>query len=113
MRMITTAIAALGFAGAMAIGTPSATLAQGLYFQGPGVEFGIGRPAYRGAITATTTMTSPLRTPTEGRTTVARMWSNATTAIATIGIDPRIVSVGVLLHRSRMSGAALLGHLKS
>jgi hypothetical protein len=47
MRMITTAIAALGFAGAMAIGTPSATLAQGLYFQGPGVEFGIGRPAYR------------------------------------------------------------------
>jgi len=29
----------------MAIGTPSATLAQGLYFQGPGVEFGIGRPS--------------------------------------------------------------------
>jgi hypothetical protein len=47
MRMITTAIAALGFAGAMTIGTPSATQAQGVYFQGPGVEFGIGRPAYR------------------------------------------------------------------
>ena len=47
MRMITTAIAALGFAGAMTIGTPSATQAQGVYFRGPGVEFGIGRPAYR------------------------------------------------------------------
>ena len=48
MRMITTAIAALGFAGAMTVGTPSATQAQGVYFQGPGVEFGIGAPAYRG-----------------------------------------------------------------
>jgi hypothetical protein len=48
MRMITTAIAALGFAGAMTIGTPSATQAQGVYFQGPGVEFGIGAPAYYG-----------------------------------------------------------------
>ena len=87
MRMITTAIAALGFAGAMAIGTPSATSAQGLYFQGPGVEFGASavRPI-ASVIAAITTMTSPMRTPTEGRTTVARMWSNA--AIATIGIDP-------------------------
>jgi hypothetical protein len=47
MRIITTAIAVLGFAGAMAIGAPSTTQAQGVYFQGPGVEFGIGRPAYR------------------------------------------------------------------
>jgi len=38
---------ALGFVGAMAVGAPSTTLAQGIYFEGPGVEFGIGRPYYR------------------------------------------------------------------
>src|SRR5262249_48937567 len=45
MRMITTSLAALGFVGAMAVATPSPTLAQGIYFGGPGVEFGIG-PRY-------------------------------------------------------------------
>ena len=44
MRMITTAIAVLGLAGAMAIGAPTTTKAQ-VYFEGPGVEFGIG-PRY-------------------------------------------------------------------
>jgi hypothetical protein len=43
--MITTAIAALGLAGAMAIGAPTTTRAQGVYLEGPGVEFGIG-PRY-------------------------------------------------------------------
>jgi hypothetical protein len=46
MRIITTSIAALGLAGVMITGTPSATLAQGVYFEGPGVEVGIGRPYY-------------------------------------------------------------------
>jgi hypothetical protein len=47
MRMIAKTTIALGFAGAMAVAAPSPTLGQGVYFQGPGVEFGIGRPAYR------------------------------------------------------------------
>jgi hypothetical protein len=47
MRMIATTTMALGFAGAMAVAAPSPTLAQGIYFQGPGIEFGVGRPAYR------------------------------------------------------------------
>jgi len=45
MRMITTSLAALGFVGAMAVAAPTPTLAQGIYFGGPGVEFGIG-PRY-------------------------------------------------------------------
>jgi hypothetical protein len=45
MRMITTSLAALGFVGAMAVSAPTPTLAQGIYFGAPGVEFGIG-PRY-------------------------------------------------------------------
>jgi hypothetical protein len=45
MRTIATALVACGFAGAIAGSTPAA--AQGVYFEGPGVELGIGRPAYR------------------------------------------------------------------
>jgi hypothetical protein len=45
MRMITTSLAALSFVGAMAVAAPTPTLAQGIYFDGPGVEFGIG-PRY-------------------------------------------------------------------
>ncbi len=47
MRMIAKTMVAIGFVGAMAVSAPSPTLAQGVYFQGPGVEFGIGRPYYR------------------------------------------------------------------
>jgi hypothetical protein len=38
---------ALGVVGAAAVSVPSTTRAQGFYFQGPGVEFGVGRPWYR------------------------------------------------------------------
>jgi hypothetical protein len=37
MRTITQALLALGFVGAMAIGTPIASQAQGVFFSGPGV----------------------------------------------------------------------------
>lgn len=47
MRMITKTLVALGFVGTMAVGAASPTLAQAIYFQAPGVEFGFGRPAYR------------------------------------------------------------------
>ena len=47
MSMLAKTMVALGFVGAMAVGAPSATLAQGIYLEGPGVEFGIGRPYYR------------------------------------------------------------------
>ena len=44
MHMLTKSLVTLGFAGVMAMSAPGATLAQGIYFQGPGVEFGVGRP---------------------------------------------------------------------
>ena len=44
MRMITKAMVAAGFVCATAVGTSGASLAQGIYIQGPGVEFGIGQP---------------------------------------------------------------------
>ena len=44
MHMLTKSLVGLGFAGVMAMSAPTATLAQGIYFQGPGVEFGVGRP---------------------------------------------------------------------
>jgi len=44
MRMLATTAAALGIAGAVAVGTPSPSLAQGFYVEGPGVSFGIGNP---------------------------------------------------------------------
>jgi hypothetical protein len=47
MRIVASTLIALGFAGAMALSVPSAARAQGFYFQGPGVEFGVGRPWYR------------------------------------------------------------------
>jgi hypothetical protein len=45
--MITRAIVALGFLGAMAGVTATTSSAQGIYFQGPGFDVGIGQPAYR------------------------------------------------------------------
>lgn len=44
MRIITASLIALGFVGAMAIGTSSPSKAQGVYFSGPGVEVEVGRP---------------------------------------------------------------------
>jgi hypothetical protein len=42
--MITTSMAALGLIGALALGVPTTAAAQGFYFDGPGVSFGIGAP---------------------------------------------------------------------
>jgi hypothetical protein len=47
MRIIAKTVIAFGFVGAMALASPSATRAQGFYFEGPGIEFGVGRPYYR------------------------------------------------------------------
>jgi hypothetical protein len=47
MQLMTKTLVALSFVGTMAVAVPVETHAQGIYFQGPGVEFGIGRPAYR------------------------------------------------------------------
>jgi hypothetical protein len=47
MRMITRSMVALGLLGTIAGGTTTPVLAQGVYFEGPGVGIGIGRPAYR------------------------------------------------------------------
>src|SRR5262249_14253322 len=38
---------ALGLIATMAAGTATPSLAQGLYFEGPGFGVGVGRPAYR------------------------------------------------------------------
>jgi hypothetical protein len=46
MRMLTKTVAALGFVSALAVGTPTASMAQGIYFGGPGVSVGIGAPYY-------------------------------------------------------------------
>ena len=46
MRMLTRTIAAIGFVGVMAAGVPTASMAQGVYIEGPGVEFGFGVPRY-------------------------------------------------------------------
>ncbi len=47
MRIIAKTVIAFGFVGAIVLSAPSATRAQGIYFEGPGVEFGVGRPWYR------------------------------------------------------------------
>ena len=46
MLTMTRTIAALGFIGAVAVGTSSPSAAQGVYFQGPGFGVGIGNPYY-------------------------------------------------------------------
>jgi len=38
---------ALGFAGAMAVGTAAPSMAQGVYLEGPGFGVEVGRPWYR------------------------------------------------------------------
>lgn len=47
MAWITKSLVALGFVGAMAVATPTPTVAQGVYLGGPGVGVEIGRPGYR------------------------------------------------------------------
>jgi hypothetical protein len=47
MRIIAKTVIALGFVGAVVLSVPSPTRAQGFYFEGPGIEFGVGRPWYR------------------------------------------------------------------
>jgi len=46
MLTMTKTIAALGIIGAIAVGTSSPTLAQGVYLEGPGFGVGIGDPGY-------------------------------------------------------------------
>jgi hypothetical protein len=45
--MITTSLIALGFIGTIAGSTAVPAVAQGVYFEGPGIGIGVGRPAYR------------------------------------------------------------------
>jgi hypothetical protein len=45
-NVVTKSFIALGFAGAMAVSFPSASSAQGFFFEGPGgVRFGAGQPS--------------------------------------------------------------------
>jgi hypothetical protein len=44
MRILANTLIALGFVGAIAFSVPSTTQAQGFRFEGPGIEFGVGRP---------------------------------------------------------------------
>jgi hypothetical protein len=44
--LVTRALVALGFVGAMAIGTPAPSLAQGVYIGPGGVGIDTGRPRY-------------------------------------------------------------------
>ena len=46
-RNLTKGLIALGFVGALAIGTATPSVAQGVYFSGPGFDVGIGAPRYR------------------------------------------------------------------
>ena len=46
-RNVAKTLFALGFVGAIAVGTATPTLAQGVYFDGPGVHVGVGHPWYR------------------------------------------------------------------
>ena len=46
MRTLVRTAVALGFVAAMAIGTTVPVMAQGVYFNAPGVHVGIGRPHY-------------------------------------------------------------------
>jgi hypothetical protein len=46
-RTLAKTLVALGFVGAMAVGTATPSLAQGVYFGGPGFGVEVGRPWYR------------------------------------------------------------------
>jgi hypothetical protein len=47
MRTLRRTAVALGFIGAMAIGTTVPVMAQGIYFNAPGVHIDVGRPYHR------------------------------------------------------------------
>jgi hypothetical protein len=47
MRTLARTAVALGFVGAMAIGTIGPVTAQGIYFNAPGVHIGVGHPYHR------------------------------------------------------------------
>ena len=47
MRTLVRTAVALGFIGATAIGTTVPVMAQGVYFNAPGVHIGVGRPYHR------------------------------------------------------------------
>jgi len=47
-RIVTRTIAALGVAGAIALGLSAPASAQGIYLNGPGVSVGIGNPGWYG-----------------------------------------------------------------
>jgi hypothetical protein len=47
MRIIASTLIALGVVAAAAVSVPTAIRAQGFYVEGPGIEFGVGRPWYR------------------------------------------------------------------
>jgi hypothetical protein len=44
MHLLTKSMLALGFVGAIAITAPTGSVAEGVYIEGPGVSFGVGRP---------------------------------------------------------------------
>jgi hypothetical protein len=46
MHLLTKSMLALGFVGAIGMGAPTASVAQGVYIEGPGVSIGVG-PPYR------------------------------------------------------------------
>jgi hypothetical protein len=47
MRTLGRTAVALGFVGAMAIGTTVPVMAQGFYLNAPGVHIGVGHPYHR------------------------------------------------------------------
>ncbi|MGC2076921.1 MAG: hypothetical protein WA728_12985 [Xanthobacteraceae bacterium] len=47
MRTLARTVVALGFVGAMAIATTAPVMAQGIYFNAPGVHIGVGHPYHR------------------------------------------------------------------
>jgi hypothetical protein len=47
MRLISSALVGLGLIGAATIAAPTPSSAQGVYFEGPGFGFSVGRPYYR------------------------------------------------------------------
>jgi len=46
MRTLARTAVALGFIGAMAIGTTAPVMAQGFYLNAPGIHIGVGHPYY-------------------------------------------------------------------
>jgi len=46
-RNLPKVLAGLAVAGAMTVGTAAPTMAQGVYFDGPGISVGVGHPWYR------------------------------------------------------------------